>query len=84
MPLTTQKDGASQPTGPRQGCLTGAGSHVSSGQVLAELSRTKALFQMRALAAAMGAPCIVRTVDGGTHLLTVEALKFIPAHEGHQ
>ena len=78
----TQKDGASQPTGPRQGCLTGAGSHVSSDQVLAELNRAKALFQMRALATAMGCPSIIRDVDGDGLMMTVEPLQFIsPCHE---
>ncbi|WP_030538343.1 hypothetical protein [Sphingobium sp. DC-2] len=38
-----QKDGASQPTGPRQGCLTEAGSHVSPGQVSAKI---RALFDV--------------------------------------
>lgn len=72
--MSPQKDGASQPTGPAV-CPPATGSH-SCGQV----SDIRA--KMRALAQAMGAPCIVRTVDGGTHLLTVEALKFIPVDHG--
>ena len=34
--------------------------------------------KIRALAEAMGGPCIVRDTDGNGFLLTVEALKFIP------
>ena len=60
-------------------CPTVAGSHVSNGQVLADLNRVKALFQMRALATAMGCPSIIRDVDGDGLMLTVEPLKFIPA-----
>lgn len=38
--------------------------------------------KIRALAEAMGGPCIVRDADGNGFLLTVEALKFIPlSHE---
>ena len=63
-------------------CLTGSGSHVSSSQVLAELNRAKALFQMRAIATAMGCPSIIRDVDGDGLMLTVEPLQFIsPCHE---
>lgn len=40
--------------------------------------------KLRALAEAFGGPCIVRTVDGKAHLLTVEALTFIPFHEVQQ
>ncbi len=58
-----QKDGASQPTG----------------QVLAELNRAKALFQMRALATVMGCPTLIRDVDGDGLKLTVEPLQFFPA-----
>lgn len=60
-------------------CPTVTGSHVSNGQVLADLNRVKALFQMRALATAMGCPSIIRDVDGDGLMLTVEPLQFIPA-----
>lgn len=63
-------------------CPTVAGSHVSAGQVLADLNRVKALFQMRALATAMGCPSIIRDVDGDGLMLTVEPLKFIPIASG--
>ena len=74
----THKAGASHQVRPAV-CPTVAGSHVSNGQVLADLNRVKALFQMRALATAMGCPSIIRDVDGDGLMLTVEPLQFIPA-----
>lgn len=72
----TEKDGAIQADRPA-GCPSGIqGSHWT-GQVL-DNPRAK----LRALAEAMGAPCIVRDVDGDGYLLTLEPLQFIPlSHE---
>jgi hypothetical protein len=72
---TAQKVGPSE-IRETQVCPTVAGSHVSNGQVSDHRAK------MRALAEAMGGPCIVRDTDGNGYLLTVEALKFIPlSHE---
>lgn len=63
----------------------GASNHArpdpsSAGSQSAAVSDPRA--KLRALAEAMGGPCIVRDADGNGFLLTVEALKFIPlSHE---
>lgn len=68
--MMTAKDGASQPTGPRQGCLTEAGSHVSPDQV----SKFRALFDVLGHS-------IARFPDGRTVQITPDALKIItPVH----
>ena len=67
MPLTTQKDGASQPTGPA-GSLPVQGSHWSSGQDLK--SKTRQLYDV------LG-PCFLRLDDGRTCVLSAEALQII-------
>lgn len=66
----SQKDGASLAADPAS-FATGSGSQSAS-DVPAKI---RALFDV------LG-PCIVRTCDGGTHVLSAEALKFIPIHEG--
>ena len=70
----SQKDGASIAPAP---VPTSAGSH--SADVLSDLAKVKALFQMRAIATVMGCPSIIRDVDGDGLMLTVEPLQFIPA-----
>ena len=71
MPAATPKDGASIAPAP---VPTSAGSHSASDPVRAKI---RALFDV------LG-PCIVRTCDGGTHVLSAEALKFVPFHEAVQ
>jgi len=66
--IASQKDGASPKASPAV-CPPAAGS-LGNGQVY---DRSK----LRALAEAMGGPCIVRDTDGNGYLLTVEALRFI-------
>ena len=44
--------------------------------IVSDLNRAKVLFQMRAIAAAIGCPNIVRDVDGDGLMLTVEPLQF--------
>lgn len=75
MSLPTQKDGASQPTGPAvETAFTatdGAGSHSAA------VSKIRALFD-----AMGGRPLIVRFADDRAAILSAEALKFIPlSHE---
>lgn len=77
----TQKDGASITPAHAKVARSSDGSLVT-GQVLADLNRVKALFQMRALATAMGCPSIIRDVDGDGLMLTVDPLKFIPIASG--
>lgn len=55
------------------------GASITPAAIVADLNRVKVLFQMRALATAMGCPSIIRDVDGDGLMLTVEPLQFIPA-----
>lgn len=72
----TQKDGASNSARPAV-CPTVAGSHVSNGWVSDHRAKLRALVD-----AFGGKPCFVRFDDGRTAILSAEALKFIPIHEG--
>lgn len=66
MPAATPKDGASRQACPRQGCRHIAGSRDD----MPVSSKIRALFDV------LG-PCIVRTCDGGTHVLSAEALRVV-------
>lgn len=57
-------------------------NETSTADVLAELARAKAVFQMRAIATVLGAPSIIRDVDGDGLMLTVEPLQFLRVVEG--
>ncbi|KKW92660.1 hypothetical protein YP76_06920 [Sphingobium chungbukense] len=57
-------------------------NETSTADMLADLARAKALFQMRAIAAVLGAPAIIRDVDGDGLMLTVEPLQFLRVVEG--
>ena len=73
MPAVTPKDGASIAPAPVEVARAGQGRNDPV-QVSAKI---RALFDV------LG-PCIVRTCDGGTHVLSAEALKFVPFHEAVQ
>jgi hypothetical protein len=68
-----RKAGASPKASPAV-CPPGAGS-LGNGQAY---DRSK----LRALAEAMGGPCIVRDVHGNHIQITADALRIIPIHEG--
>ena len=70
MPHPTPKDGASIAPAP---VPTSAGSHSASDPVRAKIRQ---LFEV------LG-PCIVRTCDGGTHVLSAEALRVIEIPLSH-